>query len=75
MGLNVNLLLFASKDANKEMADMEDGLSKIQELAKHLATHFCESEATFQVEECVGNMKTFCEKVQQCQKVFISQFW
>lgn len=48
---------------------MEKGMKKISDLSKKLASHYCENEKSFKVEELVETLKTFCSKVQQCQKV------
>ncbi|KAK6172315.1 hypothetical protein SNE40_016001 [Patella caerulea] len=52
----------------KDIEEAEELLKKIDELTKNLAHHFCEAETSFKVEECLINMKIFCEKVQQCEK-------
>lgn len=56
------------QDAEEEIKQMEKGMKKISELSKKLASHYCENEKSFKVEELVETMKTFCSKVQQCQK-------
>ncbi|XP_050417199.1 inverted formin-2 isoform X2 [Patella vulgata] len=56
------------EDGFKDIEEAEELLKNIDELTKKLAHHFCEAEASFKVEECLINMKIFCEKVQQCEK-------
>ena len=58
--------------AKGEITEVKDSMSKITDLSKKVATHFCESEQSFKLEEFLSIMKTFCEKVQVCQKVIIS---
>ncbi|XP_071126206.1 inverted formin-2-like isoform X2 [Mytilus edulis] len=56
------------QDAEEEIKQMEKGMKKISDLSKKLASHYCENEKSFKVEELVETLKTFCSKVQQCQK-------
>ncbi len=44
-------------------------LQELRDRCHDLAIHLCEEEAKFNLEECLGTFKTFCEKVQQCRKV------
>ena len=46
-------------------------MKMVAELTHKLCIHFVESEKTFKLEECLNIFKTFCEKVEQCEKVII----
>lgn len=56
------------KAAKQEMDEIRDEMQRITELSTKVAEHFCEDKANFKLEEFLTIMKTFCEKVQQCQK-------
>ena len=63
---NLNLLLQAAKE---EMSAIKKGLANTRELSSRVAAHFCESEASFKLEEFISIMKSFFEKIKQCEKV------
>lgn len=48
---------------------MKDGVKEIQNLSGKVADYFCEPQKTFKLDECLKTIKSFCEKVQNCQKV------
>ena len=51
------------------MEETKKGLDKIRELSSRVAVHFCENESSFKLEEFVSIMKSFFEKIKQCEKV------
>lgn len=57
------------QDATKELKQLDEGMARIEKKRKQLATYFCESDDKFKLEECITTMKTFCERVVQCNKV------
>ncbi|XP_053399778.1 inverted formin-2-like isoform X2 [Mercenaria mercenaria] len=56
------------KTAKLELTDVKDDLGKVNELSTKVAIRFCENEQSFKLEEFLSIMKTFYEKVRQCQK-------
>ena len=38
------------------------------ELSTKVTTHFCEDEKTFRLEDCIGMLLSFCEKIKSCQQ-------
>ncbi|KAL4230753.1 hypothetical protein ACF0H5_011128 [Mactra antiquata] len=56
------------KAAKTEVGEVKEGMTKINDISTNVAAHFCENESNFKLEEFLSIMKTFCEKVQQCQK-------
>ena len=56
------------QDAEDEIKAMEKGMKTIADLSRKLASHYCENETSFKVEELIETLKTFCCKIQQCQK-------
>lgn len=63
------------QDAEDEIKAMEKGMKTIADLSRKLASHYCENETSFKVEELIETLKTFCCKIQQCQKVVIKSYW
>ena len=57
------------QEVKTHIAELKEGLANIQQLSSKLATHFCEEESKFKLEECLQTFKAFCEKIEQCQKV------
>ena len=51
------------------MTRLKGKLQEIDELGSKMATHFCEDESKFRLEESLGIFHQFCDKVQQCQQV------
>ncbi|XP_071086778.1 inverted formin-2-like isoform X2 [Haliotis cracherodii] len=56
------------QSASDDIKAVDDKFEEVDELAKKMAHHFCENENSFKMEECLTTFKTFCEKVNQCQK-------
>lgn len=56
------------KSAQEELAEVQGKMEKVADLTKKLCHHFCETEKTFKLEECLNIFKAFCEKVIQCKK-------
>ncbi|CAG5120636.1 unnamed protein product [Candidula unifasciata] len=56
------------KDAENEINVVQGKLSEIKELTAKLASHFCEPDNTFKLEECFSTFNTFCQKIKLCQK-------
>ncbi|XP_023930367.1 inverted formin-2 [Lingula anatina] len=54
--------------ATADVTELKASLEEIKELTLKLGKHFCENESTFKLEECLGNFKTFCERVIECRK-------
>ncbi|ESP03682.1 hypothetical protein LOTGIDRAFT_224207 [Lottia gigantea] len=52
----------------KEILEAESQLEEINGLSNKLSEYFCEQESNFKLEDCLNNMRIFCEKIQQCQK-------
>lgn len=62
-------VLLCFQDAKTKLEGVKDGMKEINDLSTKVAVHFCENESSFKLEEFLSIMKTFCEKVHQCQKV------
>ncbi|XP_072041000.1 inverted formin-2-like isoform X2 [Amphiura filiformis] len=56
------------KDAQSEVAGLQDGLKKINELSNEVAAYFLEDAATFKLQEFLGIFKTFAERVKQAHE-------
>ena len=58
--------------AEAEMERIEADLRQLEELRLELAKFFCEDDATFQLDECIGVFNTFCQRFIKAIQVRIS---
>ncbi|PVD34472.1 hypothetical protein C0Q70_05747 [Pomacea canaliculata] len=51
-----------------DIGDVEEGFERLTTQCKRLATHFCESETSFNIDEFLDSFREFCEKVKACEQ-------
>ncbi|XP_061163683.1 protein diaphanous-like [Saccostrea echinata] len=54
--------------AEKEMGPLYCGIGKITERTKLLVDYFCENGNSFDIDECIDQVKIFCDCVRRCQR-------
>ncbi|XP_071847429.1 inverted formin-2-like isoform X2 [Apostichopus japonicus] len=54
--------------ANKDIKFLLKDMDKIDLLSQKLALYFCEEPKQFKLEESLGVLKTFAERIKQCQE-------
>nr|KAG5685511.1 hypothetical protein BaRGS_024248 [Batillaria attramentaria] len=56
------------EEAEGDLGDVDEGFERLTALSKRLATHYCENEHTFHLDEFIDTFREFCEKVKACEQ-------
>ncbi|KAH9488450.1 hypothetical protein Btru_062772 [Bulinus truncatus] len=56
------------KEANIEVAELQEDLKEIEEIRAEMATYFCEDISTFKLEEFFRILQTFCDKLKKAHE-------
>lgn len=56
------------EEADGDLGDVDEGFERMTALSKRLATHYCENENTFSLDEFIDTFRELCEKVKACEQ-------
>lgn len=56
------------EEAENDIGDVDEAIGRVQKLSVRLASHYCENENSFKVDEFLEAFKEFCEKCKSCQQ-------
>ena len=62
------MLLLLFQKAKSDIQLLHEGLKRVADLSTKVTTHFCEDEKNFRLEDCIGTLLSFCEKIKSCQQ-------
>ena len=63
------MYLSSVQEAEQDIGDVDEALERVAKLTTRVATHFCENEKTFHLDEFLESLREFCEKVKQTEQV------
>ncbi|KAL4230063.1 FH2 domain-containing protein 1 [Mactra antiquata] len=55
-------------EAENDIDDITEAIDRVKKLSNKLATHYCENEKSFKMDEFLEAFKDFCEKVRTCEQ-------
>lgn len=59
---------YVFQEAVSDIADVEEAIDRVQKLSVKLASHYCESEKNFKLDEFLDSFREFCEKIRSCEQ-------